>query len=232
MNGSETKPSADQKLADDTRPACDTKPARNARPRFQEIDVQRINIVDADGKVRMAISGKDKAPGWVFSGKHYPGRPKHAGITFYNDDGEECGGLIFGNSGAGLMFDQREQDQIIGLMYNEENDSRWYGLNIWDRPETPMAEMIDRYRDIRSMPEGPERTRLMREFNDEFPAPLRIFLGREKTPEKNEAQVRLTDSKGRTRIRMIVDSDDSPRVEILDEDGKVIHRIPPSQSSS
>lgn len=61
---------------------------------------------------------KDKSPGWVLQGKHYPGRPKQAGIIFYNDDGEECGGLAFGNEGAGLMFDQRDQDQIVGLMYD------------------------------------------------------------------------------------------------------------------
>lgn len=111
--------------------------SEKTRPRFEEIDVERINIVDADGKVRMAISGRDRFPGWVVRGKEFPGRPKHAGIIFYNDDGEECGGLVFGNWGIGLMFDQRDQDQIIGLMYSEENGSRWYGLNIWDRPDRP-----------------------------------------------------------------------------------------------
>lgn len=201
--------------------------SKSKRPRFEEIDVERINIVDADGKVRMAISGKDRSPGWVIRGKEFPGRPKHAGIIFYNDDGEECGGLVFGNWGIGLMFDQRDQDQIIGLMYSEENGSRWYGLNIWDRPDRPFLEMVERHHAIRSMPDGPEREELMREFAKDFPCPLRLFVGREKTPKKNEAKVVLADSEGRERVRIVVDSSDSPRVEILDENGKVAYKIPP-----
>jgi len=197
------------------------------RPRFEEIDVERINIVDADGKIRMVISGKDRSPGWIWHGRHYPGRPKQAGIIFYNDDGEECGGLVFGNWGMSFTFDQRDQDQVIGLMYNEENGSRWYGLNIWDRPNRSMAEMLERWDAIRSVPEGPERERLMNEFRKDFPSPLRLFIGREKSPERDEVRVVVADSKGRARVRIVVDSKDWPKVEILDENGKAIYRIPP-----
>jgi len=197
------------------------------RPRFEEIDVERINIVDADGKIRMAISGKDRSPGWIWHGQHYPGRPKQAGIIFYNDDGEECGGLVFGNWGMSLTFDQRDQDQVIGLMYNEENGSRWYGLNIWDRPDRPMAEMFERWDAIRSMPEGPEKEQSMMEFRKDFPSPLRLFVGREKSPERDEVRVVVADSKGRPRVRIAVDSTDLPRLEILDENGKVVYKIPP-----
>jgi len=196
-------------------------------PRFEEISVERINIVDADGKIRMAISGKDRSPGWVHRGKHYPGRPKHAGIIFYNDDGEECGGLIFGNEGMSLTFDQRDQDQIIGLQYYEENGSRWYGLNIWDRPDKPMGEMLERYEAIRSMPEGPEKQQAIGEFRKDYPYPLRLFVGREKTPENDEARILLADKNGRVRVKIAVDSSDSPRIEILDENGEVVYKLPP-----
>lgn len=207
--------------------------SEDKRVRFGEIDVERINVVDADGKIRMAIFGKDRSPGWIVRGKYYPGRPKHAGIIFYNDEGEECGGLGFGNwegnAGMFLTFDQYDQDQIVGLMYSEGKASRGYGLRIWDRPDKPMAEMIERYEAIRSMPEGPERERLMREFENDFPSPLRLFVGREKTPERDEAKVVIADSEGRTRVRIVVDSSDSPRVEILDADGKVVYKIPPEE---
>lgn len=199
----------------------------NKKLRLQEIDVERINIIDADGKIRMAISGKDRSPGWVIRGKEFRGRPRHAGIIFYNDDSEECGGLVFGNEGIGLMFDQRDQDQIVGLMYSEENGSRWYGLYMWDRPDKPFLQMVERHRAIRAMPDGPEKEDLMRKFREDYPSPLRLFVGREKTPDKNEAKVIVADSQGRERVRVVVDSNDCPRVEILDENGKVIYRIPP-----
>lgn len=91
---------------------------------------------------------------------------------------------------------------------------------------TTMAKNVEGHA-IRSMPDGPEREELMREFAKDFPRPLRLFVGREKTPEKNEAKVILADSKGRERVRIVVDSSDFPRVEILDENGKVAYKIPP-----
>ena len=63
---------------------------------FNEIDVQRINIVEPDGTVRMIISDTARAPGMIIKGKQYPhpdGR-KVAGMIFYNDEGTENGGLI------------------------------------------------------------------------------------------------------------------------------------------
>lgn len=198
--------------------------------RFEEIDAERINIVDADGKIRMAISGRDRSPGWVVRGKHYPGRPKHAGIIFYNDEGEECGGLIFGSrdggAGMSLTFDQYDQDQIVGLQYSEGDGFRWYGLRIWDRSDKPLAEMMERYQAFRSISEGPDKEQLRSEYERDFPSPLRLFVGREKTPEKDEAKVVVADTQGRPRVRIVVDSSDSPRVEILDAHGKVVYQIP------
>jgi hypothetical protein len=37
----------------------------------------------------------------------------------------------------------------------------------------------------------------------------------------------LADAKGRPRINMIVDAAGDPRLEFLDETGRVIHRLPP-----
>jgi hypothetical protein len=49
----------------------------------------------------------------------------------------------------------------------------------------------------------------------------RIFLGSEGA-EKRRAMLELKDSRSRPRIRLIVDEDDTPRIDILDEKGKVI----------
>lgn len=194
--------------------------------KFTEISAERINVTDADGTVRMVISGKDKAPGWVVGGKDYPGRPPQAGIIFYDNEGTECGGLVFDNDGSGLMFDRKNQDQIIGLSYAEEDGQRMYGLNIWDRPDAPLSDMVDKFMELRSMPPGEERTKLGQELSEKWPSPLRIFVGREEYGDKDQVQVKLTDSKGRTRIRLVVDREDSPKIEVLDEDGNVIDSLP------
>ena len=66
------------------------------KKRFEEIDVERINIIEKDGSTRMVISNKERSPGPIQRGKSfgYPGGTR-AGMIFYNDEGTENGGLIF-----------------------------------------------------------------------------------------------------------------------------------------
>src|ERR1700749_2684464 len=66
---------------------------------FDELRVHRINIVEPDGTLRMVISNKDRLPPVIIKGRERPdmGEPRpQAGMLFYNDEGSENGGLIFG----------------------------------------------------------------------------------------------------------------------------------------
>src|SRR5258708_1409523 len=66
------------------------------KTKFTEIDVERINIVEPDGKLRLVISNRPRSIGPIYKGKPfgYPGggRP---GLIFFNDEGTENGGLTF-----------------------------------------------------------------------------------------------------------------------------------------
>ncbi|MGQ0715626.1 MAG: hypothetical protein ACT4PJ_18155 [Gemmatimonadaceae bacterium] len=66
------------------------------RTRFTEIDVERINIVEPDGKLRMVISNRPRSTGPIYKGKPfgYPGGSR-PGIIFFNDEETENGGLGF-----------------------------------------------------------------------------------------------------------------------------------------
>ena len=116
------------------------------RVRFEEIDVERINVVRSDGSLALVIANPDKYPGAVFGGTEYPehlsaGRAATAGLLFYNDRGDEVGGLGWRQSetdssytaGAGLTLDQHRQDQVVQVFYNDRGDSRAAGLEVWDR---------------------------------------------------------------------------------------------------
>src|ERR1044071_5946611 len=61
--------------------------------RFTEIDVERINIVEPDGKLRMVISNRPRSIGPIYQGKPfgYAGGTR-PGIIFFNDEGSENGG--------------------------------------------------------------------------------------------------------------------------------------------
>ncbi len=181
----------------------------------EELEVKRINVVGEDGRTQLVISNRERLPDPVIDGKvlKRKGIPT-AGLIFYNDEEDECGGLVFGGGGqgatAGLLFDQYKQDQVIGLIYSEGDGERHYGLQIWDRPDIPFLEIWEAAKSRGGQP------------RPELFGALRIFVGR--TP-KGEALIKISDRQGRERLRIVVD--DAPRIEFLDERGEVIHRLPP-----
>src|SRR5262245_44725218 len=87
-----------------------------------EITVERINVVDANGTLRLVISNKDRMHPGVIGGKTLQRPRPYAGFLFFNDQGDEAGGLTFRGreeggrrvADSGLMFDQLGQDQTIG----------------------------------------------------------------------------------------------------------------------
>ncbi|PYK12692.1 MAG: hypothetical protein DME65_03655 [Verrucomicrobia bacterium] len=156
---------------------------------FNEIDVQRINIVEPDGTVRMIISDTARAPGYIFRGKEYPhpdGR-KLAGMVFYNDEGTENGGLIWdGNkdkdgkvsSHGHLSFDNYEQDQVMVIEGNQDEEGKSSFIRIMDQPDysvEPLMQLIEKNRDL---PKEQQHAAL-RNFLKSRPQPqARLFLGR------------------------------------------------------
>src|SRR5688572_27232239 len=67
----------------------------NAKSHFTEIDVERINIVEKNGQLKMVISNKEKQHPGLVAGKSLPPRERDAGIIFFNSSSEECGGLVY-----------------------------------------------------------------------------------------------------------------------------------------
>jgi len=207
------------------------------KQRFTEIDVERINIVEADGTVKLVIANRDRAPDQVMDGQSRPRAAdnKSPGITFFDDAGDEAGGLkIRGDRRAGpaarrhLLFDQHRGDQVLGLVSDESANGRTAGLTVWDRPDMPLVEVVAQYQRIQAMPAGPERTRLQDEFDrccEGFGA-TRVYVG--KTLEK-DAALKLSDAKGRERVRLLVTAQGAARLEFLDERGQTTAMYPPGR---
>jgi hypothetical protein len=203
--------------------------------RFAEIDAERINIVEPDGKLVMTISDMAHAPDAVIGGKTAKRQGGNSpGFIFYNQQGDEDGGLYFHggknkdgySAGGGLLFDQYQQDQTIGIQYSEENGKRGAAFHVWDRSDTSLSELIPKLEEIRKMPAGPERDAAIKAMRDSGQlGAQRVFLG--KNPNR-EATLLLADPKGQTRIRASVDAAGNPKLEFLDETGKVTYSLPPT----
>jgi hypothetical protein len=198
-----------------------------------EITVERINVVDANGTLRMVISNKDRMHPGVMDGVTIDRPRPVAGMLFFNDEGDEVGGLTYtgtvaggrGRANAGIMFDQLKQDQTIGISYSEGNGQRSAGLQVWDRSDTVrLSELIRKLNDANKLPAGAEKDAAIAKVRAEAPpGPRRLFVG--KTQDKASTVV-LSDANGRARLRLTVDATGNPRIEFLDEAGKVVTRIP------
>jgi hypothetical protein len=204
-------------------------PAKN----LGEITVERVNVVDANGTLRMVLAGKDRMHPGVMDGVTIDRPRPVAGMLFFNDEGDEVGGLTYtgqvtggrGRANAGLMFDQLKQDQTIGISYNEGNGQRSAGFQVWDRSDTVrLSELIRKLNAANKLPAGTERDAAVAEIRSTAPpGPRRIFVG--KTQDKAATMV-LSDANGKARLTLTVDAAGNPRIEFLDETGKVVARIP------
>jgi hypothetical protein len=193
---------------------------------FNEIDVQRINVREPDGTLRMTISSSAKAPGLIFKGREHPFPNRQAaGILFFNDEGTENGGLLFGgakrgqnvSSGGHLSFDQYEQDQVISLDQTEEHGRRRAGLTFFDRPATPIPlELLDKV----NTPEGDAEFGKLAEAGG-FGYP-RLFIGK---AEDRASTLILRDAKGLARLKLTVTPAGAASIEFMDESGKIVRRI-------
>ncbi len=192
--------------------------------RFKELTVEKIDVVDKEGNVRVQLAG-------AFP----PRRTELAGLLFHNKDGSEAGGLVYSgrktegqvSAGSVLTMDQYNNDQIVVLRYEEENGKRNHGLWIADRPDSLSPEVLAAFGLLEKMPEGSARDSVSQALLAKIPpeqlVARRLFVGRDKD---KAATVELSDRHGAPRLLLQVDSLGNGRISFLDADGNVVHTIP------
>lgn len=204
------------------------------RQRFDEIDVERINVVEPDGRLALVIANEQRLPGVWMDGREHGEREGMNGLIFFNSEGDESGGLIHWSertpegirAGGQLSFDRFESDQVVALNYTE--NPGWYGagLTVSHFPLASTKEWLATRDSIGRLPEG-ERDAALRALRRRFMAEgkwetKRMFVGE----EGRASLLRLNDRRGRPRVQLMVDSLDVPRLEFLDTLGAVVHTLP------
>jgi hypothetical protein len=204
----------------------------SAPQKFDEITVQRMNVVDANGTLRLVISNKDRMHPGQMDGKVIDRPRPVAGLLFFNEEGDEVGGLTFTGrevngarqANAGLMFDQFKQDQTIGFSYTEGGGRRSAGFQVWDRSDTRLSELIEKLNAANKIEDRAERDKAIAAVRAAAPpGPRRLFVGKN---GDRAATISLADADGKPRLTMTVDPAGNPRIEFLDASGKVVSRIP------
>lgn len=208
---------------------------QSKKQRFEVIDVERINIVEKDGKLKMVISNKDRQTPVIVDGKTLPqegGRP--AGMIFFNDKGDEIGGLVFrGDTGEGqyssLTFDKFRGDQTIAFQHLENSNGDYFAGLSFNDVNTPTVELVAKMEAIKRLPNEAARSaaiKEMRERGELMVNRLAVGKGRDKS-----AFMSLSDAKGKPRVRISVAAGGDPKIDFLDEAGKVTYSLPGSPSA-
>jgi hypothetical protein len=206
-----------------------------------EISVKRVNIVEADGRLALVMANSQNLPGPVRDGKQSGMRSGIPGLIFYNNLGDEIGGLIYParslesgyDGGVQLSMDQIKQTgQAVALRHWRNGDYVRSMLEITDYSTGKFAGDANEDPEIAAVlkrlgeagEEDQERIYL-REYlpllGEKGYLAHRVFLGSEGT-SRRRALLELKDSLSRPRIRLVVDEDDTPRIDILDEEGRVV----------
>ncbi|HEX8096440.1 MAG TPA: hypothetical protein VF507_00330 [Pyrinomonadaceae bacterium] len=209
---------------------------QSRRQKFEEIDVERINVVEKDGKLRMVISNEARQHPGIVNGKTIKrSGPRPPGMIFFNHLGDEMGGLIFGDNGGkghfgSLTWDKVRNDQAVGFRYLESDNGTYQtGLELWQQPNLPSDVVNEKYEAASKIADEKARKAAIQAMidNNEL-ATNRLFLGKRRD---NSAVLLMSDVKGRPRIRMQVAPDGAPKLEFLDEAGKVIYSLPQESRS-
>lgn len=197
--------------------------------RFRVLDVERINVREPDGTLRLTIANSKRQPGLFVGGRELP-HPNRtgAGMIFFNDEGVENGGLMFdgggpqqrAHGGGSLTFDRYRQDQVVQLFSDEDGPARQSGVRVFDRPDGAMD--LTHASSIVAMPDGAARTAAITSAN--LGGQQRGFFGRS---DDGSARLDLRDAAGKVRLSLRVASDGAAAVEFRDAAGHVTRTMTP-----
>jgi hypothetical protein len=204
--------------------------------KFGEIDVERINVVEKDGKLDMVISNQTRQHPGISNGKIIKrSGPRPPGMIFFDQTGDEMGGLIFGDNGGkghfgSFTWDKAQNDQTIGFRHLESDSGEYEtGLYMWQPPNITSEEELAKLAEVRKITDETMRKAAVQSLVDKKELTVnRLFLGKQRDDSN---QLVMSDIRGRPRIRLQVAPDGSPKLEFMDEAGKVIYSLPEQKAN-
>jgi len=213
----------------------------NENQKFKTIDVERINIVEADGTVKMIITNVEQFPNGtttVNGRKVTKDRKKRSGMLYFNEDGIECGGFIYDgakdenghSAGLSLTYDRYDGDQVMQLktLDFKKGEKRMVSSSLVFNDRTAnlnQQEITQVMEEIELIEDKKLRRQKYKEYADKglIGATPRILLG--KTGSQNNGLF-LFGENGETKAMFYVDKNNKVKLEVYDEEGKVANSWP------
>ena len=194
----------------------------NTKEIVKEINVEKLNIVEPDGSIKMSLFNSKNIPSMILEGEDIlPGHRENDGVSgamFYNNEGDECGGFIYGSNvdengtvsmGMSLTFDKYKQDQVLQLSLRKEGDKEQYGISIYDRPNKSIRHSIKAIEDFKKTKDNETKKKLIEEIQKDNAK--RMFVGND---VDGQIKIALYDKKGNESLKIFVGEDGNPYFEI------------------
>jgi hypothetical protein len=216
---------------------------KNGNQKFGEIDVERINIVEKDGTVKMIITNVGRFPNGTEKINNKPTneeRKKRSGMLFFNEDGIECGGFIYDgkksanghSSGLSLTYDQYDGDQVMQLLTQDyqQGNKRFVSSSLMfnDRPakesQSKTAQIMKELEELgKKDPKAAEEKYKAYEAQGLIGGVPRLMLGKSRSENNG---LFLFDNKGMPRAMFYVDKENNAKLDFFDDKGNTIASFP------
>lgn len=204
--------------------------------RFKVINAERINIREKNGILKAALSN---SAGFSEGQRAEQGAVRLSGLMFYNEEGQETGGLVYlgkaipggQDADVSLTMDQYNQDQNVYLHHVEHKDSLGSniedGLTILSRPDWKgIKEEYAIYNEMNKLPPKEREALSLKSLQAGKISTRRAFYGVRRGMINKEsfddAGLFLKNKWGKDAIKIFVDKENKPHFEIYDSLGKSI----------
>ncbi len=198
---------------------------------FDVINAKRINIVEKDGTVRMVLSNKELQHSGRMDGKDFEKRERQAGLMFFNDLGDECGGLIYAArkkddgsvmSGMSITMDRFRDDQVLQLLNSENiNNNKIMserGLIVNDFPDLQGLNARNAaFAEAEKIADENKRNEKFREISDLQGSKRLLFVGKTRG---NSQGLFISDKSGKPKLMIYVNEKGQPKIQTINEKGE------------
>ncbi len=203
----------------------------NGVEKMEELMVKKITIVGEDNSPRMVLSNEDRQHSGRMNGKDWEKRQRPAGIIFFNNEGDECGGLVYqvkekdGKIISGMSFtmDNYKDDQVLQILNDEyyANGKAYIerGISINQYPLGTNIDVRNKKLDsLKTIKDDKERKQKINELMKQEGAVNRLFIGKTKG---NSSGLFLSGPDGQPKMMIYVDEKGNPKIQTFNDKGEI-----------
>ena len=199
--------------------------------KFDELIVKKITVVGEDNLPRMVLSNETRQHSGRMNGKEWPKRERPSGIIFFNNQGDECGGLVYQTkdkdgkiiSGMSFTMDNYKDDQVLQILNDEyyANGKSYIerGISINQYPDGTNIDIRNqKLEELKNIKDEKEREQKISELMQKEGTVNRLFIGKTKG---NSSGLFLAGPDGKPKMMIYVDEKGDPKIQTFNEKGEV-----------